>query len=394
MPPGGIKLIRSIRICKTPQLGAIVYTCKKCNKKHYVYKSCGNSQCMLCQSIKREQWVDKLKTRMLQVPYVHMVFTLPHEFNGLCRNNQIELYSLVMRSAWQTVREIFKLNDVEPGMTSVLHTFGSSMSYHIHVHALVTYGGINHANEWIYPDVNYGIERYRKVCAVWKRIVLENIQTLFTKNKLVYHENYETVTANTQKTRWVVHTTRPTAHTETIEKYLAKYINRIGISDSRVQYLKDHSQVIIQYNDYKAQQQNQAAPKAFMMMEPLVFIHQILQHVLPRYFQKSRNYGLHKLSKANRDTIPEVLKRNGVTVRTLFQIISQLMGLDTMKCDNCGQSEFAREELLPNRKWILSYLTKNTEGRSPPQRKTHIKSQILTIIPDNSKAFLMSSKSK
>jgi hypothetical protein len=123
-----------------------------------------------------------------------------------------------------------------------------------------------------------------------------------------------------------------------------------------------------------------------MMLEPMVFIHQILQHVLPRHFQKSRNYGLHKLSKANKDRIPEVLKRNGFTIRTLFQIISQLMGLDTMKCATCGQSEFAKEEILPNRRWILSYLTKNTEGRSPPQHKTHIKPQHLTVILDDGTA--------
>ena len=349
---------------------------------------------MLCQSIKREQWVDKLRTRMLHVPYVHMVFTLPHQFNGLCRNNQIELYSLVMKSAWQTVSEIFKIKHIEPGMSSVLHTFGSNMNYHIHVHALVTYGGINHAGEWVYPDVNYGIERYRKVCAVWKRIVLENIKTLYIKNKLLYHEDYETLRSNTQKIRWVVHTTRPTADTETIQKYLAKYINRVGISDSRVQYLKEQSQVIIQYNDYKAQQQNQAAPKAFLMMEPMVFIHHLLQHVLPRYFQKSRNYGLHKISKDNKDRIPEALKRNGTTVRTLFQIITQLMGLDTMKCDSCGQSEFIKEELLPNRKWILSYIRKNTAGRSPPQHKTHMTSEILTVITDDSKESLLSKQKK
>jgi hypothetical protein len=144
-----IKLIRAIRICRTPQLGGMVYSCKQCQEKHYIYKSCGHSQCMLCQSIKREQWVDKLNIRMLKVPYVHMVFTLPHLLNGLCRNNQKEMYNLLMKSAWQTVSQIYQDYKSTPGMSSVLHTFGSDMKYHLHVHALVTYGGLTKDDKWI-----------------------------------------------------------------------------------------------------------------------------------------------------------------------------------------------------------------------------------------------------
>ena len=83
-----IKLIRAIRVCRTPALGGKVIICKDCGHKHYIYKSCGHSQCMLCQSIKREQWIDKLKASLLAVPYVHVVFTLPHQLNGLARNKQ------------------------------------------------------------------------------------------------------------------------------------------------------------------------------------------------------------------------------------------------------------------------------------------------------------------
>lgn len=327
---------------------------------------------MLCQSIKREQWVDKLNNRLLHVPYVHMIFTLPHSFNGLCRNNQMAMYNLVLISAWQTVKEIFKIHDTNPGMSSVLHTFGSDMKYHIHVHALVTYGGLNNYNEWVYPNVKYGIERYRKVCAIWKTIVLKNIKALYVNNKLNYHEDFETISSTTEKIRWVVHSTRPTANTATIEKYLAKYINRIGVSDNRVQYLKEQSQVILQYNDYKHQLKNNVAPKAYNTMEPLVFIHQLLQHVLPSHFQKSRNYGLHKLSEKQKEKIHQSLIRNANTIRSLFQIISHLLGLDALSCSICGQQDFEKEEIQPNRKWILKYISLYPKSRSPPTCNQHI----------------------
>jgi len=95
-----------MRICKTPALGGRVIVCQQCQSHHYIYLSCGHSHCPLCQSIKREQWVDKLKAELYKVPYVHMIFTLPHELNGIIRRHQSDLYSLLMRSAWKTVKAI------------------------------------------------------------------------------------------------------------------------------------------------------------------------------------------------------------------------------------------------------------------------------------------------
>jgi len=127
-----IKLIRSIRVCRTPKLGGKKITCKSCKHKTYIYFSCGNSQCPICQGLKRMQWQDRLNARMLKVPYVHTVFTLPHELNGLARNNEMQIYGLIMKSAWKTVKSLTKKEEnlgALPGMTSVLHTFGSDLKY-------------------------------------------------------------------------------------------------------------------------------------------------------------------------------------------------------------------------------------------------------------------------
>lgn len=109
-------------------MGGHVIVCKDCGHKHYIFHSCGHSHCMLCQSIKREQWVDKLRASLLQVPYIHMTFTLPHGLNMLAKLNKTIIYSLIHKTAWQTVQQIAQQQETTYGMTSVLHTFGSDMN--------------------------------------------------------------------------------------------------------------------------------------------------------------------------------------------------------------------------------------------------------------------------
>ena len=125
-----IKLIRSMRVCKTPALGGRSIVCKSCQTHHYIYHSCGHSHCPICQSIKREQWADKLNAELYKVPYVHTIFTLPHQLNGLAHQNESEIYSLLMKTAWQTIKVLtHNPNNLGalPGMIAVLHTFGSDM---------------------------------------------------------------------------------------------------------------------------------------------------------------------------------------------------------------------------------------------------------------------------
>lgn len=367
-----IKLIRAIRICKTPALGGRVVICKSCGHKHYFYNSCGHSQCMLCQTLKREQWMDRLKSSLLQVPYMHVVFTMPHHLNGICRMNQKVMYSIIMKSAWNTINKISKEQGFQSGMTSVLHTFGSDLKYHIHVHALVTYGGINKNNEWQYPIKKYGLSSYRYMCSTFKSEFIKMLMQHNDKNELEYHSDINEMLPYLQKQRWVVHTTRPTMNTEIIENYLSRYINRIAVSKARLAYISENQKVNILYNDYKNQQKGKVAPKLMMQMHPMVAIDHILQHVLPEHFQKTRSYGLHnKTSKLNA-TISQKLKRNKNTIRTIFQIITTLINQNPYKCENCNATEYDVEALLPNRRWIFKFIREDSL-KSPPTKKRYIK---------------------
>ena len=299
-----------------------------------------------------------------------MIFTLPHELNGIARNNKKVIYSLIMRSAWQTVKQLTSdTNNIGglPGMISVLHTFGSDMKYHIHTHCLVTFGGLDKQNVWHYPKRKTKIAPYRKINALYKQIFLKQLKVLFRQSKIKYRLSYVQVVQLVGKKTWVVHNTNPTIDTTVLENYLARYINRVAVSNSKVEYLKSQSKVKLMYNDYANQKEGKPAPKAHNIIDPLVFIDQFIQHVLPPYFQKSRRYGLHASAtkKKTDGGLPAAIKRNGHTVRTVFQILNQLLKQQPYECEKCDSKQFEIIQIKPDKQWVLTYIHIPTQ-RPPP----------------------------
>lgn len=150
-----IKLIRSMRVCKSPALGGKAIVCKACDHYHYLYYGCGNSHCPICGSVKREHWEDKMRADLLPIAYVHIIFTLPKQLRRLTSYNKKEIYNLLMRSTWETIKELSAKEEnmgALPGATTVLHTFGSDMKYHVHTHSLVTFGGYDKkTDKWKSP---------------------------------------------------------------------------------------------------------------------------------------------------------------------------------------------------------------------------------------------------
>lgn len=343
-------------------MGGSMLVCKVCNKEHYIYHSCGHSRCSICQAIKREQWMDKMSKELLAVPYVHLITTMPHHFNGLARRNPEQMYNLLFRVTAQTVKTL----SLDPahlgansGLISVLHTFGSDMNYHVHVHSLMTFGGIDSEGLWRYPKHKKRLCRNSKLRETFKRIFLHGLRKLFEQNLLEYHLGYDEVVAPIKDKQWSVFVTHPTMQTETIEKYLARYINRIAVTNSRLNYIKQNNEVHLQYNDYKNQQEGKPAPKETTTMSPLVFLNQLLQHLPPPHFQRKRRYGIHASAKGQlvKDSIEGSLARHGRTIRTVMEIISHLMHLTPFKCSNCGSQEFEQKQVLPDKLWIHQWIT-------------------------------------
>ncbi|MGA7370029.1 MAG: transposase [Nitrososphaeraceae archaeon] len=365
-----IKLIRSIRVCKTPALGGRIYECNSCGEKKYVYYSCGNSRCPKCQGIKRIQWQDKIAGTLFKTPYVHMVFTMPHLLNGLARGNSYAVYNCLMRSAWSSLKECCedeKNLGAIPGAVMVLHTFGSDLKYHVHVHALVSFGGIDHTDQWRWPKRKRKIVPFRQIRGVFRKHFLERLQSIY--GQLDSRYNYKDLCDELMKKSWCVHAEPATVNTKVIGEYLGKYICRIGLSKNRFHYDRVNNEVTILFKDYRNKdQQNGHAPKAELKMQPLAAILQIVQHCSPAYFQKCRYYGLHssacKIKYQNK--IPECIKNNPKSIRTLFQILHQMLGLQGLACSHCGAPDFQVTVIAADKKWITSWLNTIPGNKGSP----------------------------
>ena len=185
--------------------------------------------------------------------------------------------------------------------------------------------------------------------------------------KIEVGPNWKDLCKTLQAKRWNVRTLYPTMNTELIEGYLARYINRVAISPSRLRYQQQENEVQIIYNDYKKQEQGKAAPKATKSLHPLDAIHQMVSHVLPPHFQKARYYGLHASATYNRikDQLPDKLKRNGYTIRTVFQILFDLLKIAPYQCEVCRSGDYRMIEIRPDEQYKFQFLSL-PQGRSPP----------------------------
>lgn len=355
-----IKLIRSMRLCKSPGMGGQAYTCKKCKHVHYVYYGCGRNLCCICQSVKREQWLTKMQDKLLKVPYVHLITTLPHQLNSLARRYPKIIYNLMFIVTAQTVKHFANSPQylgAKTGMISVLHTFGSDMKYHIHVHSLLTFGGIKH-NEWLYPKDRKRLCKHKEFRDKFRSYFMSSLERYIQKGAIVPTEWQSALIEEVRTKTWSFKVTKPTMTTQNIELYLARYINRIAITNSRVRYIADQQKVEVRYNDYKNQKEDEAAPKAYKKIDPLVFIQQYLQHVPPPYFQRVRYYGIHSGRSFHKikEEIPHLLRSHGRTVRTIMEIITHLLKREKITCQKCDHDEFEVTNVSSDRLFIEKYI--------------------------------------
>ncbi len=353
-----------------------MYTCKKCNAKTYIYHGCGNSRCPKCQGVKRLQWQDQIANKILQCPYQHIVFTMPHQLNTLARNNPYKMYNCLLRSAWATLKtcsaEKSNLGAL-PGAIMVLHTFGSDLKYHVHVHALVTFGGVDGDGHWHWPKRKKKLIPFRQFRTKFRATFVKHLEKLYPE--LETGKPFGHLKSELYQKSWCVHAERPTMRTKVIQEYLGRYICRVGVSKSKLKYDPATQQVTLLFKDYrKAEKGNPNVPLGQKTLAPLVAIDQIMRHCLPPYFQKCRYYGLHASAtiKKYKAKLPVQIKNNGHTVRTIFQLISALLGVEEITCDVCQGTDFEMETIRPDNEYIRPWLQNLPKIRGSPKKKKHI----------------------
>lgn len=333
---------------------------------------------MLCQHYKRLVWQSKLSARLYEVPYTHMTFTLPKELRSLAKRNPKSLYDILFKSAWSCLEKVGNKLGVRLGMVGVLHTWGSDLKYHPHIHCLVTFGGVDELNNWRWPPSSRRLYKYSKINSYYKESFLKNLRASFSRGEIVYHLSYEQIEKQLLSKEWVVNNAWPTENTEVIESYLSKYINRSAVSKKRVIYSPEEGEVEIVHKDYKNQKQGEPASYISSKVDPLVAIHRIMQHKLPPYYHRVRYYGLHHsaIERKIKPIIDQRLVGNKDSVRILFELLSKMLKQQarTKKrtCPNCGNNQFDQKKEAGDANWLYANIVDYGSNKSPP-KNTQIK---------------------
>jgi len=296
LPRAQWRLLNLLAACGTPGLGGHRYVCAQCGREHFVAHTCGNRHCPGCQGAAAQEWLEREAAALLPVAYFHVVFTLPHELNGLIRQNRRALYGLLFGAASQTLLEFGRHElGAQLGITAVLHTWGQTLVEHYHLHCIVTGGGLALKGEgwvgtpghWLFP-----VRALSKMFAGKYRAGLERVRR---EGQLEYHgkvaeleapQNWARLMARLKEQKWVVYAKRPFAGPEAVLGYLSRYTHRVAIGNGRLVALESES-VTFRYKDYA----DGSRPKT-MRLELEEFVRRFCLHLLPERFVKIRHYGL------------------------------------------------------------------------------------------------------
>ena len=278
-----IKVLNHIASCRTPELGAAVYDCV-CGERVLVYHSCRDRHCPVCQGISNARWTDKQLLSSLPVKYFHVVFTLPDTVNTFARQYPKQLYDALFKAASSALLKLCadpKHMGATPGFTAVLHTWGQTMQFHPHLHVIITAGGLSTDGSRFVDNSDTGyLLPVKALSKLYKGVFID---ALDKSTPLPYG-----LKSSLYQAEFHCHLEEPLDRVDNVVKYLARYANRVCISDSRITaYDKVRCTVSFSYSD-----NTDGGKQKTMTLTALEFMRRFLLHVLPKRFMKIRHYGI------------------------------------------------------------------------------------------------------
>ena len=301
-----LKVMSAIERCRTSDLGGHVARCEDCSHIHIAYNSCRNRHCPKCQGAAAREWLEDRKAELLPVGYFHLVFTLPAPLADLAFQNKRVMYDLLFKTSSEAMLTIAadpKHLGAKIGITSVLHTWGSAMTHHPHIHMIVPGGGVSlDGSKWVHCRKNFFLP-VRVLSRLFRRLFLEKVVETYEQGclKFLGHHtalkdtsSFDNFLKPLRKIEWVVYAKEPFGGPKAVLAYLSRYTHRIAISNRRL-IKADVKSVTFKYKDYRIQ-----GPKRYKTMTLATdeFIRRFLIHVLPKRFHRIRHYGL--LANGNR----------------------------------------------------------------------------------------------
>jgi hypothetical protein len=295
-----LKVMSAIERCRTAALGGHVARCEDCAYTTIAYNSCRNRHCPKCQGAAAKQWLADREAELLPVPYYHVVFTLPGPIADLAYQNKAVLYDLLFKVSAETMLTIAtdpKHLGARIGITSVLHTWGSALTHHPHVHMIVPGGGISpDGQRWVSCRPGFFLP-VRVLSRLFRRLFLEKLLAAHQAGRLSFFGDHARLVdaqaftaflAPLRKTEWVVYSKRPFGGPEAVLAYLSRYTHRVAIANSRL-IAFDEQGVTFNWKDYRIEGRNRYKHMTLATDE---FIRRFLIHVLPKGLHRIRHYGL------------------------------------------------------------------------------------------------------
>lgn len=279
MLPSHRRALRDILACRTPAMGGHVLECERCGKRHHVYHSCKNRSCPKCQAQDTRAWIDKRQGELLNTTYFHVVFTVPHQLHEIARANQSVFYGALMSVAARALEKLCadpRYLAGQIGLLAVLHTWTRTLVYHPHVHCLVPGLAVSPEGHVIFAKSPNFLVPVRALSLLMRAMLIEELERLVPGIK---------IPRQARRSKWVVYAKPAVQGSASVLRYLARYVHRSAITNSRILAVDSHN-VCFAYQD------NRDYSRKTLTLSGQEFLRRYLQHVLPGGFHKVRYYGL------------------------------------------------------------------------------------------------------
>ena len=342
---GQYRVMSAIENCRTASMGGHLLHCHNCGEVEISYNSCRNRHCPKCQSAAAYRWLEHQQANLLPVEYYHLVFTLPAPISDLAYSNKALLYKMLFQAAAQTLKIIAadpRHLGAKIGATLVLHTWGSAMTHHPHVHGIVPGGGLSiDGEQWIACRPGFFLP-VRVLSRLFRRLFLEQLIQAYQANRLQFFGELQALKIERhfvewvkplRQCEWVVYAKRPFSGPDAVLAYLARYTHRVAIANSRLLSCSD-GRVTFKWKDYRKTGSYRHKTMTLAVDE---FIRRFLIHVLPSGFHRIRHYGL--LANAHR-------RDNLKKARSLLQ---QKSATAVIESDPVDTADREKEQEMPEK---------------------------------------------
>ena len=368
------RVVGAMMACRTAALGGRIDQCGECGALVFRFNSCRDRHCNQCQKYERAKWVAQQAVLALPIPYFHVVLTTDHALNPLFRQNKVALYDLLFEVVSGVLKgEVKRALGCEIGMTAVLHTWGQQMEEHIHIHTIVTGGGLSLATltgtggqRWVKAKSQRYLVDVVELSAVYRDRLLSGIKRLYEAGRLsLSGEAAQVDMAGLLQAlgskKWEVYM-KPFKGPEVVTEYLSRYVHQVAISNYRLESIEGGAVKFRYYDNRERGESGEKGPEKVLTVTAEEFIRRFLLHIFPSGYKRIRYYGLHH-SSARAEKLPrcrELLGLPGalpeIEELDLQAWLAQVLGEEEVnRCPNCGaQHSLFRRAEFERLSWLVT----------------------------------------